>query len=123
MNKDLLEKINRFVIFLSLFIIGFMALLFKEYKPLVSGYIFGTLISILSLYLIRDSINKVLIMDPIRGKRKARVNYLIRYLIYAVVLIVAAKADYISFLTTVLGLSMVKISIVLLNIIDKDFYT
>ncbi len=39
------------------------------------------------------------------------VNYLIRYMIYGLVLIVAVKADYMSLYTVILGLFVVKIVI------------
>ncbi len=122
MNKDLLIKINKAVVMLSLFIVGFMALLFKEFKPLILGYIFGVAINILTLQLMNNSVNKSVAMQPYKAKKYARANYLIRHAIYAVVLIIAALADYLSLLTAVMGLSMVKISILFLGIIDKDFY-
>lgn len=122
MNKDLLFKISRSVVFLSLFIIGLMALLFKESKALIMGYIFGALMSILSLYLINASINRFVAMEPARAARNARKGYLIRFVIYASVLIVSALADYLNIFTALLGLTMVKNCILLLSFIDKDFY-
>lgn len=122
MNRDLLSKISKTVFMLSFLIVGLMALFFKESKPLVMGYIFGTIISILSLYLIYDSINKFLAMEPVRAKRNARRSYFFRFLIYAAVLIVSALADYLSIFTAFLGLTMVKNSILLLNYTDKSLY-
>lgn len=122
MNKDLLFKISRSVVLLSLFIIGLMALLFKESKALIMGYIFGALMSILSLYLINDSINRFVAMEPAIAARKARKGYFIRFVIYAAVLIISALADYLNIFTALLGLTMVKNCILLLNFIDKDFY-
>ena len=122
MNKDLLFKISKSVVLLSLFIIGLMALLFKESKALISGYIFGTLISILSLYLMNDSANKFIALEPAIGKRKARQGYFIRFIIYAIVLTISALADYLNIFTTFLGLTMVKNCILLLNFFDKDFH-
>ncbi len=122
MSKDLIAKISKEVVLLSLFIIGLLALLFKEYKPLIMGYIFGAMISILSLYLINNSINKFVSMEPAKATINARKGYIIRYVIYAAVLIVSALADYLNILTALLGLTMVKNSILLLNFTDKDFY-
>lgn len=121
-NRDLLAKINKLVVLLSIFIVGLLALLFKESKPLIMGYIFGATISILSLYLINDSISRLISMEPARATRNARMSYFIRFIIYAAVLIVSALADYLNILTTLLGLTMVKNSILLLNFMDKDFY-
>lgn len=122
MNKDLLAKISKVVVLLSFFIVGLMALLFKESKPLIMGYIFGATMSILSLYLINDSINRFIVMEPARAKKDAHKSYFIRFVIYAAVLIVSALADYLNILTAMLGLTMVKNSILLLNFMDKDFY-
>ncbi len=122
MNKDLLFKISKSVVLVSFLIIGLMALLFKESKALIMGYIFGALMSILSLYLINDSINKFVDMEPARAVRNARKGYFIRFIIYAAVLIVSALADYLNIFTALLGLTMVKNCILLLGFIDKDFY-
>lgn len=122
MNKDLLVKISKTVVFLSFFILVLMAILVKESMPLIRGYIFGALISILSLYLINDSISRLVGMEPVRAKRNARKGYLIRFLIYGAVLAIAALADYLNIFTTLLGLTMVKNSIVFLSLTDKDFY-
>lgn len=120
--KDLLAKISKVVVLLSIIIVSLMALLFKESKPLIMGYIFGAIMSILSLYLINDSINRFIRMEPARATKNARMNYFIRFIIYAAVLIVSALADYLNIFTTLLGLTMVKNSILLLNFMDKDFY-
>ena len=122
MIKDLLAKISKVVVLLSIIIVSLMALLFKESKPLIMGYIFGAIMSILSLYLINDSINRFIRMEPARATKNARMNYFIRFIIYAAVLIVSALADYLNIFTTLLGLTMVKNSILLLNFMDKDFY-
>lgn len=122
MNKDLLAKISKVVVILSLFIIGLIALLFKDYRSLIMGYIFGASMSILSLYLINDSINRFITMEPAKATANARRAYLIRFVIYALVLIVSALADYLNIVTAVLGLTMVKNSILLLNFMDKNFY-
>ena len=122
MNKDVLAKISKVVVLLSFFIVGLMALLFKESKSLIMGYIFGAAMSILSLYLINDSINKFIVMEPKRATRNAHKNYFMRFIIYATVLIVSALADYLNIFTAFLGLTMVKNSILLLSFMNKDFY-
>ena len=122
MNKDLLVKISKTVVLLSFFILVLMVILVKESKPLIRGYIFGALISILSLYLINDSINRLVGMEPSRAKKNARKSYLIRFLIYAAVLTISALADYLNIFTTLLGLTMVKNSILFLSLTDNNFY-
>lgn len=121
MNKDLLFKVSKVVVALSLFIVGFMAFLFKNPKSIILGYIFGVLINILSFYLINDSANKLIMMEPSKAKRRAHSNYLFRYLIYFIVLLISALADYLNIFATFFGLNMIKIAIYILIIIDKDF--
>ncbi len=120
MNKDLVFKISKGVVVLSLFIVGIMLFFFKNSKPIISGYIFGTSISILSFFLINDSANKLVRMDPSAAKKRAQVNYILRYLIYFIVLSVAAIADYLNLFATFFGLTMIKNTIYILTKLDKD---
>lgn len=122
MNNDLVFKVAKRVSILSLFIIGISAFAFKEPKPIVIGYIFGAIISILGFKLLHNTINKAVEMTPSRASGYSMVHYFLRYIIYFVVLGVAALADYMNFPATILGLIMVKIVIMLSGIFDKDFY-
>lgn len=122
MNNDLVFKVAKRVSILSLFIIGISAFAFKDPKPIVIGYIFGAIISILGFKLLHNTINKAVEMTPSRASGYSMVHYFLRYIIYFVVLGVAALADYMNFPATILGLIMVKIVIMLSGIFDKDFY-
>lgn len=121
MNNDLVFRIFKRTLIFSLFIILLFFLVFKQAKPYISGYIFGVLISMAAFKLLHNSVNKSVTMTPNRAKSYANFQYLIRFLIYGIVLIVAAKADYLNFMTTFLGLIMVKLVIVSASIFDKDF--
>ncbi|WFA08159.1 ATP synthase subunit I [Tissierella sp. Yu-01] len=121
MNKDLVFKVSKVVVILSLFIVGFMAFLFKNPRPIILGYIFGASINVLTFYLINDSANKLIKMEPSKAKSRAYFNYFFRFTIYFIVLLVSALAEYLNLFGTFLGLNMVKGSIYILSIIDKYF--
>ena len=122
MNNALVFKLTKRIAIISLFIIGISAFIFKESMPIIQGYIFGTLISILGFKLLENTINKSVEMTPSRASGYSMAHYMLRYIIYGVVLSVAALADYLNFPATLLGLMMVKIMILLSGIFDKDFY-
>lgn len=122
MNNDLVFKVAKRVSILSLFIIGISAFVFKEPKPIVIGYIFGAIISILGFKLLNNTINKAVDMTPSRASSYSMVHYFLRYTIYFVVLGVAALADYMNFPATILGLLMVRLVIMGSAIFDKEFY-
>lgn len=121
MNNDLVFKIVKRTAIISLFIIGIMAFMFKEPKPIILGYIFGTVISILGFKLLHNTINKAVEMTPGRASSYSMVHYFLRYIIYFIVLGVAAIANYLNFPSTLLGLLMVKIIILGSGIFDKNF--
>ncbi len=122
MNKELFFKVSKAVVILSLFVVGSILLLFGNPKPIILGYIFGALISILSFYLLNDSASKLIKMDPATAKRRAYLNYSIRFLIYLTVLAISAVADYLNIFATFVGLTMVKNAIYILTAFDKNFF-
>lgn len=119
MNNDIIIKVYRRTLLLSLFIIGFSFFLFKEPKAAVSGYIFGTLIAMVTFKLLDISIQKSVKLNPRQASRYATGQYFIRYLIYGVVIIISGKADYLNLGMTVLGLLSIKIVIISSSILKK----
>jgi len=122
MNNDLVFKVGKRVSIISLFIIGISAFVFKDPKSIITGYAFGAIISVLGFKLLDNTINKAVEMTPSRASGYSMVHYFLRYIIYFIVLGVAALADYMNFPATILGLIMVKIVIMLSGTFDKDFY-
>lgn len=120
LNDDLILKIIKRIGILSIFIMGFSLILFKESKPIILGYIFGVLITILCFKLLDISIQKAVKLPPRRASAYATGQYFIRYIIYGLVLAVAAKADYLNLGSTALGLLSIKIVIVLSSIFKKS---
>lgn len=121
MNNDIIIKIFKRVLVISLFIIGISLILFKDSYSIILGYIFGIIISMLTFKLLDSTINKAIRMTPAKASSYSMLHYFLRYLIYFIVLGVAAIADYLNFPATVLGLLMVKFAIFISTIFDKNF--
>ncbi|MCR2044698.1 ATP synthase subunit I [Anaerosalibacter massiliensis] len=109
-DKEIIKIIKR-TIALSLVVIGILLIVMKNGKTYALGMFFGSSIGILNFILMGSTINKAVQMDSKSAYGYSVRNYFIRYLIYFVVLSVAALADYLSFVTTALGLFMIKIVI------------
>ncbi len=121
-NNDIIIKVYKRAIIVSFFIMGFSFFIFKNPKPIVQGYFFGLIISMLSFKLLDNTINRAVKMAPERSKAYTMLHYILRYLIYFIVLAVAGLADYLNFPATILGLLMIKFTIIVSTILDKDFF-
>lgn len=121
MNDKLISKIYIRTIIASLFIIGFSFFIFKEAKFIILGFIFGVIINMLSFKLIDKTVKKSVKMTPSKANSYTVRHHLLRYVIYFIVLSIAALADYLNFASTALGLLMIKFVIVISAIFDKDF--
>ncbi|MDO5707639.1 MAG: ATP synthase subunit I [Andreesenia angusta] len=84
----------------------------------VLGILFGGLINILSFKIIEISTKKIVNMPENRARTYATINYFIRFIIYGIVLVIASKADYIDFISTIIALFTVKIVIVSDSVYD-----
>ena len=121
MNNKLILNIGKRVTILVLLLSGIFAFGFKEPKPIILGLVFGSIISILSLKLMDNTISKAVKMSPSKATGYTIAHYFARYIIYFVVLVVAALADYLNLLSTVGGLFTAKFVIILSSIFDKNF--
>ena len=120
MNKGTIMKIYKVVIVVSLFLIAFSLILFSNPETLILGYVFGVLISMLTLKLLDNTINKAIMMSPSKANGYITFHYFLRYIIYFVVLSVAAMADYLNFMATAIGLLMVKYAIYISTLLDRS---
>ncbi len=121
MNNDIIIKIYKRTLIISFIIMGFIFFTFKNPKPIVLGYMFGLIISMLSFKLLDNTISKAVKMPSGKANSYAFMHYILRYLIYFIVLFVAVEADYLNLLSAVLGLLMVKFTILVSTMVDKDF--
>lgn len=119
MINNVVIKITKFLASISLIVIGIMALIIKDSKPIILGYIFGALVSILSLALISSSADRIVAMKSSKAQRYAFLGYFTRLLIYIIVLIISYKAEYLNIFSAFIGLNMVKITIILMTFLKK----
>ncbi len=117
-NDDYIYHILKRAIIFILIIMGIMFLGFKEPKRYVLGYIFGAIINILSFLLLNNTLKKAVLMEPSKASNYVTANYILRYFIYFIVLVISAVAGYLSFFTTILGLFTIKIVILSKAICD-----
>ncbi|MGM0437285.1 MAG: ATP synthase subunit I [Bacillota bacterium] len=83
------------------------------------GLIFGLSISILLFHLKRINIENSLQMSAAKANTYIRNRYFINYLIYFIVLAVAYRREGISFLAVVVGILLLKFTIIGLAAIDN----
>lgn len=121
MNNKLVFKIAKRTIILVLLIGGILSFVFSDPKPIVLGLLFGSIISMLNLKLLDNTITKAVTMSSNRATAYTIAHYFARYIIYFIVIIVAAKADYLNLISTIAGLFIVKFVIMGSNIFDKHF--
>ncbi|MTI46869.1 MAG: ATP synthase subunit I [Firmicutes bacterium] len=115
------KKIFKRVIILALLVIGILFLTLPNPKKYVYGIIFGATINLLNFRLMSITLSKSVNMPQHKIMPYVMANYFSRYIIYGVVLAVAAMADYISLLTAILGIFMVKIIIISDTFYDTIF--
>lgn len=111
MNKDIFNK-NLMVVYMILFslimeIVGI--LIVNDKKAFTMGIAFGLIFSILKLMLMQNSIKKSVLMPEAKAQRYANVQYMIRYVLTGVVLLVAALEPTIDILGVFLGLLSMKV--------------
>ena len=111
LTKDTEYKIVKRVIILTLMILGVILLAFPNPKDKLLGLVFGVIINLLNFRLMGLSLAKAMKMPQAQIMPYVVGSYMARYIIYGVVLTIAALADYLNFYTVVLGFFMVKIVI------------
>ncbi|KNF09721.1 F-ATPase, F0 complex, subunit I AtpI [Gottschalkia purinilytica] len=112
LGKNYCETITKRSVIVMLIGTGLILLLFKDPKSYIYGLIFGGSINILNFRLMSISVRKSVNMSQNSAKRHTINNYMIRYLIYGLVLTIAALADYINLYTTIMSMFIVKIVII-----------
>ena len=103
--------IKRSVILVIIMSLAILAI-FKEPKPHIYGLLFGSIINMLNFRLMYLSTKKAMSLNMKRAQMHVTINYLLRYITYGLVLVIAAKADYISLYTVILGIFTIKIVII-----------
>ncbi|WP_052045195.1 ATP synthase subunit I [Caloranaerobacter azorensis] len=112
LQDNIQYKIIKRVFILTILIIGVFFLVFPEPMPYIYGIIFGSTINVLNFRLMSLTLEKAVGMSNNKIMPYVVGNYMVRYLIYGIVLTISAIADYINFYSTVLGIFMVKTIII-----------
>lgn len=106
------NKIIKRIVILVLISSGIIFLTLSNPKQYVYGLVFGASINVLNFRLMSLTLEKSIKMSPEKVMPYVAGNYMIRYIIYGIVLAISAIADYISLYTVILGFFMVKIVII-----------
>jgi hypothetical protein len=75
------------------------------------GLAFGTLFSLLSLRLLTVTLNRAVQLTPERARLFVASRYFIRYVLTFIILYIAIKVENINMITTIIGLFLTKIVI------------
>lgn len=112
MNKEMIKK-NQLVVYMILFsliveIIGI--LLVKNKMSFTVGILFGLIFSILKLMLMKKSIEKAVTMPAEKAQVYTNVQYMVRYILTGIVLVVAALEPSIDIFGVFFGLLSMKVA-------------
>lgn len=111
MNKVASEKnfipVSMIIFSLIVYIIGIFIATDKMSWTL--GIAFGLIFSLLKLKLMEKTIHKAVLLPPAKAKNYANAQYMLRYLLTGVVLVVAALEPSISLLGVFFGLLSMKV--------------
>lgn len=118
MNDDIVNHVIKRV-FILIAILSLLSLVVFDYpKPIALGLVFGGIVGILNFKLLEKSVSKSVTMTASKASSYSFRQYMIRYSIWFLVLLVSALADYLNILSTLVGLLLVKLVI----IIDYTFF-
>ena len=86
------------------------------------GVLLGGGFTVVRLIMMQQSVERSVRMDPEKAGRYARSQYIVRYLLSAVVLVIAAVAPWISPVSTVLAMISLKLVTYIQGWLDKKYY-
>lgn len=119
LGENYVNTIIKRSLVLILFGVGICFFVADKPMPYVYGLVFGGSINILGFKLLELNAKKAAKMAKGGARAYFASNYFIRLMIYGMVLVVAAKANYINFLTTALSLLVVRMVIITDGVYDK----
>lgn len=121
MNKDMLKK-NLLIVYMILFslIIEIIGILLVNNKmSFTKGILFGLIFSILKLGLMKHTIEKAVMMPEGKAQKYTNVQYMIRYILTGIVLLVAALEPSIDLIGVFFGLLSMKVAAYMQFFINK----
>lgn len=119
-KEDMTKILIKRSIILSLVLSGVLFIFLRSRSlEYILGLYLGTLVSIFSFKQMERTVNRAVFMSPGKARSYSMKNYMFRYLIYFLVLLVTIKIKYLNFLATFLGFTMIKMVIVISAFIDQ----
>ncbi|MDY3118939.1 MAG: ATP synthase subunit I [Peptoniphilus sp.] len=112
---------NEYIVLTAGFVLvvsGVLFMVVKDPKPAVAGWLFGSVVAMAMFKLMYFTLLRAVDKTEAKAQRYAGIHYLLRYALYAAVLIVAAEADYLNLVATFFGLLSVKYVILFRNMFD-----
>lgn len=124
MSRDILKfqfKLSVQTIMLSIVVSVMVFFFTTSSKKMISGIFLGTFISLLNFRQMALGFEKAVQMEVGRAKRYATIQYAIRFFIIVVVLYLSVKSTRVHFLGVVIGLLLLKATILGSNFLKYVF--
>lgn len=109
--KKEIQDVHRGIIVFDLIALVLILLLSNSVKEMVTGLLFGSIISVLNFRLLAISLEKAVNYSVGKAQAYTSAQYSVRMFIIAVVLFVSVKSPHISIIGTTIGLLSTKFAI------------
>lgn len=122
--KQLTSNIIKVAMFGALLLAIVFFVFFKEhFMPLFIGLLFGVLVSTFGFIDLRNTLQRSVNKAPAEAQSYTIRKYFMRYIVNGVCIYVAVVTPHIHIVSTVLGMLLIKVSIMITNLFnDKQFY-
>jgi hypothetical protein len=122
--RALTKDILKWVILLSVLASVVFILFFRsDALALILGLAFGASIGMLGFIDLSQTLQRAVKKSPEKAQSYTVRKYFIRFIINGVVIFIAVVAPYLNVIGTVLGMLLIKMSIMITNLFnDKQFY-
>lgn len=108
------------MIALSLLCLGISVFFVKDIIMFLIGLLFGSIFSILKIILLEKTLNKAIDMEKSKAINYTRFNYVLRYFLTFLVLIIAVyRRDIMDLFGVIIGLILTRPAIYFVNLINK----
>ena len=107
-------KIKKMIIYRTLIVSTVLIIIFLSINKVdvAFGIILGVFISILNFNLLEYNIRKVVNLEPKKAKIRGVINYIFRYFLYGLALVVAVIYKEINIISTILSIYLMKLIII-----------
>ncbi|MBR6700778.1 MAG: ATP synthase subunit I [Firmicutes bacterium] len=118
LSADLRKTISIASIIIAVIMCVICLIFVNSWQTMVLGILYGTLIAIINFTIMAKAGEKAIEMTPEKAKTKMTLNYVLRYGIYIVTLIIAVKVSFLSPIGTVLGFFTSILALYLTQVLD-----